>query len=165
MTRKFDYIIAIDPDVDKSGVALLDVRQRQLTDVSSKSFEDIMSLLYVLTLKEHRNDTLVVVEAGYANRKASWHTDPGMSANAAAKTGYNTGRNHQRAIDIVGFARFMGFDVAEQPPLRKIWKGKDRKISHEELTKIVGGFAKRSNQDQRDAVLLAWNAAGLPIKL
>ena len=52
----------------------------------------------------------------------------------------------------------------------KCWKGKDRKITHEELDTIVrwvndtGLPRKRSNQEERDALLLAGEKSGFPIK-
>ena len=43
-------------------------------------------------------------------------------------------------------------------------KGKDRKITAEEL-KAFTGVTGRTNQEGRDAALLAWEYAGLPIKM
>ena len=73
------------------------------------------------------------------------------------------GRNHQIGIDIADIARHFSLDVRLQPPLRKIWTGKNRKITHEEICAITGYTAKRSNQEERDAMLLAWTSANLPI--
>jgi hypothetical protein len=46
-----------------------------------------------------------------------------------------------------------------------VWRGKDRKITQEELAAIVGQELPRTNQEGRDAALLAWVMAGLPLKL
>lgn len=48
--------------------------------------------------------------------------------------------------------------------LRKGWKGKDGKITHDELASFTG-LMGRTNQDVRDAALLAWAFAGLPIRV
>ena len=48
--------------------------------------------------------------------------------------------------------------------MTKHWKGDEGKITHEELSYIVGPLPKRTNQDQRDATILAWWYADLPIK-
>ena len=44
-------------------------------------------------------------------------------------------------------------------------QGKDRKISQEEIEQFIPDFPKRSNQEGRDAALLAWDYAGFPIRL
>ena len=58
-----------------------------------------------------------------------------------------------------------GIQVHQQRPLVKCWSGPDRKITHEEITKVTKWERKRSNQEQRDAALLALYCSGLPIKL
>jgi hypothetical protein len=64
---------------------------------------------------------------------------------------------------VVECLQYYGIEVMEKQPLRKIWQGKDRKITHAEITAITGWDKKRSNQEERDAMLLAWNESGLPI--
>ena len=54
--------------------------------------------------------------------------------------------------------------MIEQYPLRKIWKGKDGKITDEEI-KAFMPIIERTNQEERDAALLAWNEAGFPMKI
>ena len=64
-------------------------------------------------------------------------------------------------------AKYYGLNVIEAYPLKKIW-GADRrqKISHEELKNLTGGLVKgKTNQDTRDAILLAWDKAGLPMRI
>jgi len=61
-------------------------------------------------------------------------------------------------------ARHIGLNVEEIKPLRKYWKGKDGKITPQELQSFTG-FKGRSNQDGRDAALIAWVYAGLPIRI
>lgn len=55
-------------------------------------------------------------------------------------------------------------EVLPHFPLKKHWKGKEGKITHEELAYFTG-IKKRTNQDARDAALLAWNFAGFPIRM
>jgi hypothetical protein len=43
-----------------------------------------------------------------------------------------------------------------------IWNGKDGKITHEELAAFTG-LKGRTNQEERDAALIAWNYAGFPL--
>ena len=60
----------------------------------------------------------------------------------------------------------MGVDVKLIKPLRKIWHGRDKKITHDELCQITKMInVRRTNQEERDAALLAWEHAGLPIRI
>ena len=123
------YIIGIDPDVDKSGYALIDMATKQVT-VGTASLPVLLETIGIVQANAIANNKrlTVCVEAGWLNLKLTYG----------------------------------GISVIQVPPLRKIWKGKDRKITHEELTAIVGKI-KHTNQEGRDAALLAWVHAGLPL--
>lgn len=75
--------------------------------------------------------------------------------------------NHQTGILTEQMCEAMGIPCRVVKPLRKCWKGDGGKITHAELQNIVGVTCKlpRTNQDQRDACLLAWVHAGLPIRI
>jgi hypothetical protein len=103
----------------------------------------------------------VYVEAGWLNQP-NWHLGFRDSKQMVAAKGKSLGRNIQRGMDIIELLQYKGIDVDAVQPLRKIWKGKDRKITQEELARIVGDIP-RTNQEGRDAALLAWVHAGLPI--
>ena len=159
MQTKYDRIIAIDPDVERSGVAELEVRTRKL-EVSTLAFPALMDYLQFMKQRvELDNETLcVVVEAGWMNA-SNWHTASVKSIAAAAKTGQNTGRNHETARKIAEMSRHYGLMTEEVKPLKKCWRGTDGKITQEELEyflekKGINGFPKRSNQDMRDSTLL-----------
>lgn len=156
----YDIIIGIDPDVEASGVATL-IRGTKKIDATTMTLPALMDYL-----RRVRNiprwSVAVVVEASWTTAH-NFHSLPSDSKAVAAKKGYHVGRNHQIGIDIADIARHFSLDVRLQPPLRKIWKGKDRKITHEEICAITGYTAKRSNQEERDAMLLAWTAANLPL--
>lgn len=160
--RSPDLIIGIDPDVDKSGVACIDVAEGTV-------WTDALPLPMLLDsvgdmAGEPGRTAVVVVEASWT-LSHNWHVRSCGGARAAAKTGYNVGRNHQTGMDIVELLRHRGISVVEKQPLVKIWKGKDGKITHEEITAICGWDRKRSNQEERDALLLAWDHAGLPMRI
>lgn len=113
-----------------------------------------------------RNDAkhlVVVVEAGYMN-KGNWHLNPKDTKAAAAAKGNHAGRNHETARKIVEMCKHWQMEVKEVKPLEKCWKGKDRKITHEELARFTGVMG-RTNQEGRDAALLAWVYAGFSIRL
>jgi hypothetical protein len=66
---------------------------------------------------------------------------------------------------IVQYCKAIGIDVIEQWPLKKCWKGPDGKITHAELAHFVPGLPSRTNSEERDAILLMWNEATLPMKI
>lgn len=159
-----DYIIGIDPDVGRSGVAQLRTQGREV-ETFSLSFPELIDYLQRMRdfeIRTHRT-VVVVVEAAWKIGK-NWHTGRGDSIRTAARKGKDAGRCHEVGRKIVECAEHYGLQVVEQLPLRKVWKGRDGKITHEELRAFmpVGG---RTNQEERDAALLAWNEAGYPIRL
>lgn len=162
--KKYDVVIGIDPDVDESGVAFLIVESRIL-EVYRLTFAYLLDYLQEIgdVLMREGKNFVVVVEAGWLN-KAHWHVGKGGSAARSAAIGNHTGRNHEVGRKIVEMCRHYGIEVVEQPPLRKMWKGKDGKITHEELQHFTG-ITGKTNQETRDAALIAWEYAGLPIKI
>ena len=159
-----DTVIGIDPDVDRNGEALLDCNTHAL-EIQTLTFPDLLDyLLYQKRQAEitARNVT-VIVEAGWLNR-GNWHIGRGQTIRAAAKTGQNTGRNEQVSRIIGQMCERYGLRYEFIRPLRKVWKGKDGKITHEELAYFTG-ISGHTNQEGRDAALLAWEYSGLPIKV
>ena len=165
MKQKPDLIIAIDPDVDHSGVAVLSVATRRIK-TSSMSFPDLMDYLQSCwnTEVNEGKSLKIVVEAGWLNQ-SHWHLTARDTARLAAAKGNAAGRNHEVGRKIVEMARHYGLDVDEVKPLRKCWRGRDGKITHEELSQFVPGLPARTSQDIRDACLLAWTYAGFPIRI
>ena len=165
MQTRYDRIIAIDPDVERSGVAELHV-EAQMLEVTTLAFPALMD--YLQHIKHQFADqgerVCVVVEAGWMNA-SNWHTAKVKSIAAAAKTGQNTGRNHETARKIAEMSRHYGLTTEEVKPLKKCWRGTGSKITQEELEYMTGKLDRRVSQDARDAALLAWWFAGLPIKV
>jgi hypothetical protein len=162
--KKKKILIGIDPDVDKNGVAYLDCHTRQL-EVCTLLFPDLLDYLQWVKRKAEQSgaDLTVVVEAGWLNVN-NWHLTQGASRAKAASIGNRTGRNHETGRKIVEMCRHWNMKVDEVKPLKKCWKGRDGKITHEELCKFTG-LMGHTNQEGRDAALLAWVYAGLPLKL
>ena len=159
--KKNQYIIGIDPDVDKSGLACLNTSTRQL-EAASLPFPELLD--HLLRVKaDYKDDAIVVVEASWLISH-NWHTRSGDNRRVSAAKGNNVGRNHEVGRKIVEMARHYGLEVVEQIPLKKNWQGRDGKITHEELAYFTG-ITGRTNQEARDAALIAWNYAGLPIRV
>lgn len=153
-----DIIIGIDPDVDQSGVARIDTAERK-TWATTLNFPLLID--YVVTVSRdaaRKGKTLkVIVEASWQCRK-NWHLKRYEKPSVAARKGYDEGRNHDTGQKIVEMLRFHNVNVVEKYPLRKVWKGPDRKITHAEMTAVCGWDKTRSNQEERDAMLIAWES-------
>lgn len=164
-TKKQQYVIGIDPDVDKSGVALLDVNSMTL---STYDFTFPYLLEFLKEQKEKHDDLKIYVEFTDRNR-ANWHISQHDTARSAARKGFDVGRNQGLAKTIIEMAEYMCIAVYPIQPFRKCWQGKDGKITHEELKRLcqMSGIefnSPRSNQEERDAALLVITCSGLPIK-
>ena len=159
-------IIGVDPDVERSGVARLDLAGggRALA-LWSMEFGELARFLLSLRDEAARGGfpVTVVVEAGWLNR-GNWHLRWSDTGRLACAKGYQVGRNHEAGRKTAELCRGLGFLVVEQRPLRKLWSGKDKKITAAEF-RLLTGYGKRSTQDARDAGLLAWAQAGLPMRV
>jgi len=133
-------LIGIDPDITKSGVAVLhDTKQLEMTTLS---FVDVMA--FIRTNKPIIE--CVYVEAGWLNKKANWHGASNMSV--AAKIGKNVGENHATGKLLVQSIEAEGVKVVTVQPT----KAKLNAEQFEKLTKYKG----RTNQEVRDAAMLIW---------
>lgn len=163
-----DYIIGIDPDVKKSGVAQLRMAGREV-ELFSISFPELIDYLQRMADFQHRTGMKVTIVVEDSWRISHiWKAQRGVNVREIEKMlkiAENVGRCHAVGMKIVECARNYGLDVVEQLPLKKIWKGKDGKITHDELSAFVPGLPSRTNQEERDAMLLAWNHAGFPIRI
>lgn len=156
------YFVGIDPDVDKSGVAIVETTGDVLLS-KQMSFACIIELLINFT-SEHKGEVKVIVEAGWKN-KSNWHWNNKDSKAVVAAKGVSQGRNEQVSKLFGDFMQALNIDFEFRRPLKKMWHGKDRKITQKELENVVRTKLPRMNQEGRDAMLLAWVAAGLPISL
>lgn len=158
-----EYIVAIDPDATRSGVVILHPKSKTIIACKSMCFSKLFYLLSVLFLKKLSKLT-VVIEGGWLNQ-SNWHLTSCSSFVQAASIGRKVGMNHQTGILLAEIAEeHFKFKVKVVKPLQKAWKGQNGKITHSEISKFID-LGGRSNQDERDAALLAWTYANLPIKL
>lgn len=161
---KADIIIGIDPDVSKSGVAEISKDGSEI-GLQALSFPELLDYLQIARQREMASGAkvVVVIEASW-KISTNWHIHRGDSKGAIARKGKDAGRCHEVGRKIVECAQYYGLEVVERLPLKKIWKGKDGKISHEEIKAFIP-ISGRTNQETRDAALLAWEWAGLPIRI
>ncbi|MDR0756295.1 MAG: hypothetical protein LBF85_00420 [Tannerella sp.] len=155
-----DIYIGIDPDTEKSGVAFLETGSRRL-ELSVLPFPELIdSLTFFQSRAERRGLRYVtLVEAGWMVVKSNYHIASGRRGERVAK---NVGANHETGKKIIEMCRHKGLPVIAVHPLKKIWRGAGGKITHEELSAITG-YAGKTNQEMRDAALIAWIHAGFPL--
>jgi len=167
--KRIDAVIGIDPDVEKNGVAYLDCRTKDLK-VTSMSFPDLLDYIrYAMRRAEITQTNIhIVIEAGWLN-KSNWHLSPKDTKQSAAAKGNAAGRNHEVGRKIAEMCQHWNVSYELMKPLAlkiggvNLWKSKDGKITHEELAAITGITAK-TNQEGRDAALIAWVWAGFSVK-
>lgn len=160
-TKKYDFVIGIDPDCEESGFALLDMATKGI-QVGKFSFPALFDKLLDIAGNERY---LIVVEASWLNGHHNWHSKGADGQKVSSSKGYDIGRNHECGRKIVEMCKHWSIDVIEKAPLLKTWNGPDRKITQEEIEYFIPGFPKRSNNEMRDATLIAWDFAGFPIKV
>ena len=158
-----DVIIAIDPDVKASGVAVLDIPKRSV-EARAMPFPELMEMLRDVSLWSV--PCRVIVEGGWLVSKSNYHYARGKGGERIAK---NVGANHETGRKIVEMLAYWGIEHEVIHPLKKCWKGRDGKITLAELNSLLRGMGikemGRCNQDVRDAVLIALTYSGLPMRM
>ena len=163
-------MIGIDPDVEKNGVAYLDCRTKELK-ITSMTFPDLLDYIRYVMRKAEVTETNVhfVIEAGWLN-KSNWHLSPKDTKQIAAAKGNAAGRNHEvgRKIEEMCIHWNVSHELMKPLALKvggvNLWKSKDGKITHDELAAFTG-ITGKTNQEGRDAALIAWTWAGFSVKM
>lgn len=144
------HVIGIDPDITASGWA--EVIDGKVSHIACYDLPHLDE-----QLRQLPHGTLVVIEASWLTTH-NWHGIRGSAARAAA-LGRSVGLNHATGMHIASLAEYHGLNVQLQAPLRKCWKGRDGKITANELRQHFGRYLPeklpRTNQEERDAILLA----------
>lgn len=157
-------IVAIDPDVERNGVATVFPEIREL-HVQTLPFAQLLDYLLAQSKRYEAEGKAwkVVIEAGWLS-KANWHLKKEDTKLSAAAKGKSAGRNEQVSRLLGEMCEHWKIPFEFVKPLQKIWKGHDRKITAAELEQVTGKKI-RTNQEGRDAALLAWTHADLPVSL
>ena len=135
-------LIGIDPDTEKNGVAMLQDNQMKLSNLTF--FELFEELSFY---REKEINPVVYVECGFMN-KSNWHSKFSGSAAVNAKIGERTGANFETAKKIIEMCEYLKI------PYVKVKPTASKKDS--EFFKKLTGITTRTNQEQRDALMLIW---------
>lgn len=161
------YVLGIDPDIERSGIALLNRECKAFEVVCALPFCDVLH--YIDTLDAEQ--TLVVLED--SNNADNWHLGAVLRSGlplqrklrVAAAMGRSVGMCHAVIRLLTEYVADKSVELVLQKPLKKTWRGKDGKITQAEAEQFMRGLPKRCNQECRDAALLAWNYANFPIRM
>lgn len=137
------YNIGIDPDVDRSGVCVID-----RTGMNAMILENFRFFELYKFLDDNRKSlNKVYIEAGWLN-KSNWHTSKKNSTAVNAQIGNHTGANHETGRKIVEMCEYIGVPFELIRPTRS-------KLNAELFNKYTG-HAGITNQEQRDACMLVF---------
>lgn len=148
-----NQFIGIDPDVEKSGVAvfLRDNEKRRgvpikgQLELANMGFFELYEYLHKCKKNsKNANSFRVYVECGFLNR-SNWHKNNGSNA-VNAQIGQRTGANHEVAKKICEMCDYLGLDYEKVKPTNS-------KVKHDSFKKLTG-VIRRTNQEQRDAAML-----------
>jgi len=139
-------IIGIDPDTEKNGVAL---RINKNFLLYNFSFFKLYELLEnIKNNAEFINAEIkVYIECGFLN-KGNRHFKENESMQFNGKISERVGANHETAKKICEMCEYLKLDYEQVRPTSS-------KINSDKF-KEVTGYEKRSNQEQRDALMLIW---------
>lgn len=136
---EYDFIIGIDPDTDKSGIACFYTKSKSLS-VGQLDLHDLFDDLLKFNIKK----VLVRLEAGH-KVKSTWH----KGGNGMAK---RVGANHEIGRQIEKFC--IKFNI----PYELVKPCGLSGIKHDTFCKITGWPIKElTNPEKRVAGLLAFN--------
>lgn len=148
----FSYIIGIDPDNCKSGIAIHNPKEKYLETKSLSFFE-----LFDYLRENKENIKLIKIEGGWLNKKSNFRF--AKSQSIGEKMARDVGANHETGKKIIEMCEYLNIEYKVVKPLQKNWRGSGKKITDVELRRILFGMGitfnqKRTNQDNRDSVLI-----------
>ena len=135
-------IVGIDPDVDKSGVAVVNGRTGELIDLLNLNERnyDVFLLVY------HHQIAKCVFSAGWLNKKTNFHNKSGRTVGFKEKVAEGVGRNHQVGYSLIERTKAYNIKIQELMPN----KAKPTLKEFKAYTKWSG----KSNPETRDAGML-----------
>lgn len=153
---KSDFLIGIDPDIKKSGVAVFNCQDNKFEYIGSLEISEIFKLLEEYKLTANRIE--IHIEAGWLKSKANFH-NKGSNRLSGETVSLHIGRNHGYGMCLRDALVAMNYSVIERNPLiKKLWKvaGAWTPFGRMQFEKITGFKKGTITDDERDAVLLVY---------
>lgn len=146
------YIVAIDPDKEKSGIAVLNTETRKVKCYLLNFFD----VCQTIKNSKHK-DVFWILEGGFLTKNLQHKA---INKNVAFKIGVDVGINHCIGLKFKEFLEINKINFTITRPLKKIWE--NGKISKKELINLLItnkltidiNHNLTTNQDVRDALLL-----------
>ncbi|MCF0074016.1 hypothetical protein LZD49_26275 [Dyadobacter sp. CY261] len=143
------HIVGIDPDLNRSGLAIWDVSGKWVFH-KAVSFSELILRVTMLCQKE---DTVIVLEAGWLNAKSNFRK--GFSRQKSDRISKNVGENQATGKNLSEVLSSSGYQVIEQKPLPKgPLKGKSWTEAGRKFIQENSGITGRLNDEERDAIYL-----------
>lgn len=135
--------IGIDPDTDKSGIAIY---SEGITTLHNFGYMQLFEILkkYATLSKKHR--ITIVIEKGELN-KAIFNANRAVNKQVAAKIGTSVGRNFEATNIIEQFCIYHNLDYEFFVPNKHTPKLNNKFIQQNFEVNV-----KRTNEEQRDAL-------------
>ena len=143
---KTKYIIGIDPDVKKSGIACF--KDGKLIDLDNQTLIQFIAYCRGLSEEDNSNVTFVVEDGNLISSVyKNYEYDRGRKRSKGEynKIVQSVGANKQRATDLIAIAEHYGIKVVRQKPRKGNWS--DKKPMFQKWT----GWTKQSNPETRSA--------------
>lgn len=145
---KHKNIIAIDPDLIKSGVAVFNQELKDWVFARTISIENI-----VAELKQFKpSDTIIFVECGWLNKKSNFRQT--VNRRVSDNISMKVGQNHATGKIIIALLEAAGYTVEKFRPLVKgIFKTTKgwTKVGKEYIAK-QSGLSRRLSDEECDAI-------------
>ena len=144
-----DYIIGIDPDSGKHGMALYAFGE--LVRLESMSLIDVMTMIDADFSADEFDDIEVHIEDVNGVSAAFRAKGKAANINVKLKMAQHIGMCKQSQIELERLFEYYGIKVVKHR-ISKQWKGKGGKVLFERVT----GWDGRSNEDTRSAAYFGW---------
>jgi len=138
-----DITIAIDPDLQKSGVAIF--YGKELKRLEALSFPELIELVDAF-------DATFVVEK--VDTDKTTYIRPGTSQAAMRKIAQNVGMVKGTYHQLISWIEYKGRPLVKVPPLKGPVKQRVKRDA--EYFNRMFNWTGRTNEDKRDAALIGW---------
>lgn len=134
------YRIGLDPDIDKSGVAVWDTQKKCFVSIEVMEFFDLLEML------SKAENSGVHLEAAWLHAKSNWHASKDIYI--ASRIAKNVGANHQIGKLIETYC------IRNKIP-HQLHKPESKKLDAETFKKLTG-WKGYTNSEKRDAAMLVF---------